>query len=609
MRKALALILLLTSPAFAEVEMETSIVTTPSKVEENKAETGRSIELIKDLEFNNIDRTFNFYEGLRVKRVQDYGGLTTVRIRGMRSFDTKFLFNGLPFYDPSDPQGSANPFIGDILSTGMSMEVLKGSAGSTYGTNAVGGIVNLIPDSGLIDKWLEVGIEFGANSTLVETVKLNVRDLTLSVSRLDSDGIDAHDRYENTSLNAAYRWEVSDRLIVTPSIYFHDVESMLNGSPFINVNSVNSDHDDENDRREGRVLQLGLRTVAMLTDKLLLFDDITLIDSKRRFTFLPDEDGSGFFSDNTFTGRAIVNDARLAYYPTGDVKLSTTLGYEFTRDFYELETLDQIDEADRYKNDLYARQMVPIGNATLTLLGRLNNHELVKGHNTYDVSLAVPFDAFSIHSHYGTAFRSPSLYELHGAFVSEFGRFEIGNLELGPEKSRGGDVGIESRVFGSTVGVTYFDNLVTNPINFVGFGYKNEGDDYRANGVEGFVKVPVLNLGNLRMSATQTNTADYIDVPERQYSSIFNWKHGKLHGFIGWHYLGKHSISVFNINEFTVDRIGKSSRNIFDIGVSMDVTPDFEVFIRGENATDNNYKESGFRTPGGKYYGGVKLRF
>ena len=546
---------------------------------------------------------------MRVKRVQDSGGLTTVPIRGMRSFDTKFLFNGLPFYDPSDPQGSANPFIGDILSTGISMEVLKGSAGSSYGTNAVGGIINLIPDSGLVNKWLEVGLEFGANSTLVETMKLNLHDLTLSVSHLDSDGIDTHDKYENTSLNAVYRWNVSERLILTPSVYFHDVESMLNGSPFINVNSVNADLDDENDRREGRVLQVGLRAVAVLTDKLLLFDDITLIDSKRRFTFLPNEDGSGFFSDNTFTGRAIINDARLTYYPMEDIRLSTTLGYEFTRDFYKLETLDQIDEADRYKNDLYARQIIPIGNATLTMLGRLNNHELVKGRNTYDVALAVPFDAFSIHSHYGTAFRSPSLYELHGAFVSEFGRFEIGNSELGPEKSRGGDVGIESRVFGTTVGVTYFDNLVTNPINFVGFEYKNEGDDYRANGVEGFVKVPILNLGNLRMSATQTNTADYIDVPERQYSSIFNWKHGKLHGFIGWHYLGKHSISVFNINEFTVDRIGKSSRNIFDIGVSMDITPDFEIFVRGENATDNNYKEAGFRTPGGKYYGGANWRF
>ena len=158
MRKALALILLLTTPAFAEVEIETNIVTTPGKVEENKSETGRSVELIKDLEFNNIDRTLNLYEGLRVKRVQDYGGLTTVRIRGMRSFDTKFLFNGLPFYDPSDPQGSANPFIGDILSTGMSMEVLKGSAGSSYGTNAIGGGVNFIPDSRLIGKWIEICI-------------------------------------------------------------------------------------------------------------------------------------------------------------------------------------------------------------------------------------------------------------------------------------------------------------------------------------------------------------------------------------------------------------------------------------------------------------------
>ena len=158
-------------------------------------------------------------------------------------------------------------------------------------------------------------------------MKLNLHDLTLSVSHLDSDGIDTHDKYENTSLNAVYRWNVSERLILTPSVYFHDVESMLNGSPFINVNSVNADLDDENDRREGRVLQVGLRAVAVLTDKLLLFDDITLIDSKRRFTFLPNEDGSGFFSDNTFTGRAIINDARLMYYPTEDIRLSTTLWY------------------------------------------------------------------------------------------------------------------------------------------------------------------------------------------------------------------------------------------------------------------------------------------
>ena len=87
--------------------------------------------------------------GLRVTQRGGPGSYTTIQTRGLRVFDTAVLVDGMRFRDVAATQGDAGSFIADLMlvDTGR-IEVLRGAGSSLYGTNAMGGVVNIVTDSG-----------------------------------------------------------------------------------------------------------------------------------------------------------------------------------------------------------------------------------------------------------------------------------------------------------------------------------------------------------------------------------------------------------------------------------------------------------------------------
>lgn len=87
--------------------------------------------------------------GVRAQQMGGLGALTSIRIRGLREEDTAVLVDGLRLRDASATQGDASGFIEDLLFSDSSrVEVMGGSGSSLYGTNAIGGVVNVITDEG-----------------------------------------------------------------------------------------------------------------------------------------------------------------------------------------------------------------------------------------------------------------------------------------------------------------------------------------------------------------------------------------------------------------------------------------------------------------------------
>src|SRR5207247_10366096 len=87
--------------------------------------------------------------GVRVQQQGSFGALTTVRLRGLRNFDTAILLDGLRVRDASDINGSAAVVIPDRLPADLArVEVVRGSGASFYATNALGGAVHLVPKRG-----------------------------------------------------------------------------------------------------------------------------------------------------------------------------------------------------------------------------------------------------------------------------------------------------------------------------------------------------------------------------------------------------------------------------------------------------------------------------
>src|SRR5207237_7273757 len=87
--------------------------------------------------------------GLRMQQLGGPGSFTSIKTRGLRNEDTAVLIDGLRFRDAAATQGDASGFLEDLIVTDVSrVEVLRGSGSSLYGTNAIGGVVNLITDEG-----------------------------------------------------------------------------------------------------------------------------------------------------------------------------------------------------------------------------------------------------------------------------------------------------------------------------------------------------------------------------------------------------------------------------------------------------------------------------
>jgi len=77
------------------------------------------------------------------------GAFTTIQIRGLRDQDTAVVVDGLRLRDASATQADASGLIEDLMFTDASrVEVMRGSGSSLYGTNAIGGVINVITDEG-----------------------------------------------------------------------------------------------------------------------------------------------------------------------------------------------------------------------------------------------------------------------------------------------------------------------------------------------------------------------------------------------------------------------------------------------------------------------------
>ena len=116
--------------------------------------TGKAVDVIdaKELALRNeftISDAVRTIPGMRVQTVEGPGSFTEIKTRGLRAADTALLIDGMRFHDAASIQNDATAFYEDmnIVDTDR-IEVLRGAASSLYGSNALGGVINLVSRSG-----------------------------------------------------------------------------------------------------------------------------------------------------------------------------------------------------------------------------------------------------------------------------------------------------------------------------------------------------------------------------------------------------------------------------------------------------------------------------
>jgi len=102
---------------------------------------------IEERDESAVTEALRTVPGLRIQQLGGPGRLVSIKARGLRNQDTAVLIDGIRFRDATT--GDATSFLSDFLVTNLDrIEVLRGSGSSLYGTNAIGGVVNIVTDEG-----------------------------------------------------------------------------------------------------------------------------------------------------------------------------------------------------------------------------------------------------------------------------------------------------------------------------------------------------------------------------------------------------------------------------------------------------------------------------
>ena len=173
--------------------------------------------------------------GLRIQQLGGPGRLVSIKARGLRNQDTAVLIDGIRFRDATT--GDATSFLSDFVITDLDrVEVLRGSGSSLYGTNAIGGVINIVTDEGGGPTHGRVLAEGGGLGLFRGRAQLAGGNSRLAysagVTHLNVvHGIDGDDAARNTSGQGRVVFRLSPTMTLSGRVYAGTSFVQINTSP------------------------------------------------------------------------------------------------------------------------------------------------------------------------------------------------------------------------------------------------------------------------------------------------------------------------------------------------------------------------------------------
>ena len=453
-----------------------SIIVTGSREEELLAQSVAKVEMIarsqlRDSGYESVSDILSEEPGVVTRTSRSPGSRAGTQIHGIDSRQSLVLIDGFPVVGARGVKSGILNMNRQSTNRLERVEIVKGASSALYGSDAIGGVINLITR--------EPRKRFDADVT-ASAASLGGVDL-----RADSGFV--HGRWSGFFAAERHKrnpYDLTPQDFDTTGPGFRRYDYMAKISRDFSENLKLGLLANAFDNREASVYAARSGSQITTTNDSALNYGATLNAGLSAVTQLQARGYYGKYDENSevdilsipgpFEGKANLNERLYRF----DASLSHVLGnrqllqggLDWTSNEYRGYNRllgDNNGQSIRMVDAWFQDRIQAHPRLTLTIGGRATNHSAYGSQMVPRIGLMFRVaDSFRIRASYGQGFRAPDLGQLYYRFLTTSGIYQIiGNPSLSPESSTTTQVGFDSNVGRFHFGVTYFRNDIKNLID------------------------------------------------------------------------------------------------------------------------------------------------
>lgn len=445
------------SAAMAEDAYQLPVITNTvaNLVEQDDQKTLAAVTVIDRAEierkqFNSLQDLLRTVPGVTYSNTGGLGKVTSVSIRGTGNRHALVLVDGQKVGSATLGETAFEHFPIDQIER---VEVLRGPRSSLYGSEAIGGVIQIFTRKGTQNGVKPfASFTYGSHETYQGNIGLNIRQndtwATLNVAGTKTQGIDAtnineandldKDGYENKSASLRMGHKFNDQFNVDASVLVVDGENKYDSKDL----PWSADAENVHSKIEQNIYSIGAtyKPFDLWTTQLRLGRSEDKLDSRDNYP-------------------SVINTQRdsLSWLNTLNFNKQNTLmlGFDYQND--EVSGTKAYAVKERDNKAYFAQYLGSFGSFDVQGAVRQDDNEQFGNHTTGSATLGYRFnDAVQSYVSYGTAFKAPTFNDLYWP-GSE-------NPTLVPEESENYEIGFKGVISNVQWELNGFYNEIENMI-------------------------------------------------------------------------------------------------------------------------------------------------
>ncbi|MDX1303992.1 TonB-dependent vitamin B12 receptor [Photobacterium sp.] len=598
--------LCLQSNAFAaETSPDEVMVVTANRFEQSIHSTLADVEVvtredIERIQAKTIPDVLRRLTGIQITQNGGRGQLASMFVRGTSSDQVLVLIDGVRFARAAKGAVDFNQI---PLTYVERIEYVRGARASLYGSEAIGGVVNIIT----VARADQVGTKLSAGLGSLDYQALSIASgistsdngqLNIAVGHESdkgynvkpSPGLNDGDRHGFETLNGlvGYTHKLNEAISLFGNVRGYENVSQYDNS-YISRGYYESEKDDLSFSLGGKYQKEAF--MSQLQVSLQKQDAWNYEQSKGKYSGTQDELEQSNVQWNSS-------------YQLNDV-VAIAGGLDWRDESYVDKKANNTFE--RYNTAIYALTTAQFSSAIIEASARLDENEEYGSEITYNLGAGYQFvPEFGVKASYGTAFKAPNLYQQYDP--------TYGEKDLKPEESDAIEVSLSGVVKDIYWSLTGYDYKITNLIDYhpMTYKYQNVDDETHIQGVE---LVAEFDTGIVQHQVS----ADYKDAEDshgqqlqRRAKEMYKWNAIVSFDQVDWSvsylYVGKRPDEDYSTWPST--RVTLPSYSLVDTAVSYYANASTTISARIDNLFDEEYETAlGYPSPERAYYLNIMYQF